>query len=116
MNYKTLYGKELSNPSTNFFIFETKGSGVKHDDVEYDNEAATEALQDIQNENYHVDDQKSEAPRRSKQSVFSNKVKNNYGNTCAMCGIKTKVLLIGSHIIPWATRKDIRLDPSNSYF
>ena len=81
--------------------------------IEYDHEAATEALQDIQNENYHADDEKSEVNRRSKQSVFSNKVKNNYGNTCAICGIQTKSLLIGSHIIPWATRKDIRLDPSN---
>jgi len=82
-------------------------------DLEYDNEAATEALQGIQNENYFVDDQKGEAPRRAKQSVFSNKVKNNYRNSCGLCGIQTKALLIGSHIIPWATRKDIRLDPSN---
>lgn len=82
-------------------------------DIEYDNVAETETLQDIQSENYHADDEKSEATRSSKQSVFSNKVKNNYGNTCAICGIQTKSLLIGSHIIPWATRKDIRLDPSN---
>ncbi|PSW10327.1 HNH endonuclease [Photobacterium rosenbergii] len=239
MNYKTLYEKELSNPDTNFFILDTKGSGVKHDDADfikyswrtnkfglvnvgdlfiyrrpgkasetgkfyffgagkietiasafdtkgevddekrvngaitkplpfvndihpedledfdwhfkdrkpdtwmyffnqygmnkidredfialmdiaedgidsdYDNTAATEALQDIQNENYHAEDEKSAAARRSKQSVFSNKVKNNYGNTCALCGIQTKSFLIGSHIIPWAKRKDIRLDPSN---
>lgn len=82
-------------------------------DIDYDNEAATEALQDIQNENYHADDEICESKRRSKQSVFSNKVKNNYGHTCALCGIQTKAMLIGSHIIPWATRKDIRLDPSN---
>jgi len=239
MNYKNLYEKELSHPSTNFFILDTKGSGVKHDDAdfikyswrtnkfglvnpgdlfiyrrpgkasetgkfyffgagkietivsaidsgvevddetrvngaikkpfpfidnlhpddlnnfrwrfkernpdtwmyffnqygmnridredfvalmdlaegnsdnEYDNEAATKALQNIQNGNYHVEDQKGEAPRRAKQGVFSNKVKNNYRNSCGICGIQTRSLLIGSHIIPWATRKDIRLDPSN---
>jgi putative restriction endonuclease len=80
---------------------------------DYDNEAATEALQGIQNGSFYADDEKGSTPRRSKQSMFSNKVKNNYGNTCAICGIQTKSLLIGSHIIPWSTRKDIRLDPSN---
>lgn len=81
--------------------------------IDYDNNAATEALQNIQTKNYYVDDIKSESTRRSKQIVFSNTVKNNYRNKCAICGINTKTLLIGSHIIPWATRKDIRLDPTN---
>ena len=40
-------------------------------DIEYDNDAATKALQDIQNGNYHAEDQKGEAPRRAKQGVFS---------------------------------------------
>ncbi|EKO5149299.1 HNH endonuclease [Vibrio fluvialis] len=80
---------------------------------DYDNEAATDALQHIQTGNYHAEDEKVEGKRRSKQQVFSNQVKSNYGNCCAICGIKTRAFLVGSHIIPWSVRKDIRLDPSN---
>lgn len=93
---------ELANTNTN-----------TNTESDYDNEAATVALQSIQNGIFFVDDEKGSAPRRSKQTIFSNKVKNNYGNACAICGIQTKSMLIGSHIIPWRIRKDIRLDPSN---
>lgn len=81
--------------------------------IEYDNEAATEAMQHIQTGDYYVEDEKGDGKRRSKQQVFSNQVKSNYGNCCGICGIKTRAFLVGSHIIPWSVRKDIRLDPSN---
>jgi len=82
-------------------------------DEEYDAESATNAAQNIQKGDYSAEDNDAPGKSRSKQQVFSNKVKTNYGNKCAICSISTKEFLIGSHIIPWARRKDIRLDPSN---
>tara|TARA_R110001599_G_scaffold336565_1_gene554380 strand:- start:24340 stop:25260 length:921 start_codon:yes stop_codon:yes gene_type:complete len=83
------------------------------DEYEYDSEAATRAAQDIQQENYYVDDEVGEARRRSKQGVFANQVKSNYKNKCAICGISTKPFLVGSHIVPWSKDKSCRLDPAN---
>ena len=40
-------------------------------------------------------------------------IKNNYHNKCSITGIKTRELLIGSHIIPWSQNKKKRLDPRN---
>ncbi|WP_169334839.1 HNH endonuclease [Salinimonas chungwhensis] len=85
----------------------------KHLDYDYDVEMATSTSQAMQRGNYHADDEVSFAKRRTKQSVFSNNVKNLYGNQCALCKLKTKALLTGSHIVPWSARKDIRLDPAN---
>ncbi len=84
-------------------------------DLEFDKEpeAETEATKDIQTGNYEVDDKEGRTKVRAKQQVFSNKVKTNYNNQCAICSIKTKEFLIGSHIIPWSKRKDIRIKPSN---
>lgn len=67
----------------------------ENDDISYDPKAATEALQSIQRKNYYVEDEKGSYAKRSKQSVFSNTVKNNYKNQCAICGITTRSLLIG---------------------
>ena len=75
--------------------------------------AATEAHQNIQLGNYSVDDKEGKTKLRVKQAVFSNKVKDQYKVSCAVCGLKTRSFLIGSHIVPWSENKDIRLDPSN---
>lgn len=82
-------------------------------ELEYDNTAATEAVQAIEQHNYGVPDNLAIVKVRAKQQMFSNQVKTNYSNRCAICGISTKDFLIGSHIIPWAKRADIRLDPAN---
>jgi putative restriction endonuclease len=86
-----------------------------HVDWDFDKEpeAEVDASKDIQTGNYEVDDKEGKTKIRAKQQVFSNKVKTNYNNQCAICSIKTKEFLIGSHIIPWAKRKDIRIKPSN---
>ncbi|HSI43107.1 MAG TPA: HNH endonuclease [Methylotenera sp.] len=78
-----------------------------------DPEAATEAHQDIQQGNYSVEDRLGTTKIRSKQNAFSNKVKDQYKVSCAVCGIKTRLFLVGSHIVPWALDKSIRLDPKN---
>lgn len=83
------------------------------DDDEYDPEAATEATQNMQKGIYSVNDREGVRKMRSKQAAFSNKVKTNYRNRCAVCSLSTKQFLVGSHIIPWSDRKDTRLDPAN---
>jgi hypothetical protein len=47
------------------------------------------------------------------QTFFRKVVLASYQNTCCMCGIAIPVVLIASHIIPWGTAKDKRLNPSN---
>jgi putative restriction endonuclease len=88
---------------------------ISESNVEFDKEpdAEAEATKDIQSGNYEVDDKEGKTKIRAKQQAFSNKVKTNYNNQCAICSIKTKEFLIGSHIIPWSKRKDIRIKPSN---
>lgn len=105
------YGMNKINK--NDFVSLVKLSELSDIDVEYDGEGATEAVQSIQKGNYYVSDHESRRKVRSKQGVFSNKVKTNYNNKCAVCLISTKEFLVGSHIVPWSKRADIRLDPSN---
>lgn len=71
------------------------------------------AIQAQQRQDYFVDDHKVIQNQRIGQSVFSEQVKKNYGYVCAVTGIRSKSFLVGSHIIPWSVRKDIRLDPKN---
>ncbi|MDE9452619.1 HNH endonuclease [Xenorhabdus bovienii] len=95
--------------SDGLYIYENK------EDVDhfYDNAAATDAVLAIEKGNFFVEDEKGIAKKRAKQSVFSNRVKDNYRNCCALCGINIRALLIASHIIPWSKDKRYRLDPSN---
>lgn len=79
----------------------------------FDFEEAKTTLQNIQKKDYSVEDERSWTKTRTKQAVISNEVKVNYKHQCAICKLSTIDFLIGSHIIPWAKRKDIRLDPSN---
>jgi putative restriction endonuclease len=55
----------------------------------------------------------SEVKIRAHHKAFAEKVKANYGFTCYICGLTNRDFLVGAHIIPWAERKDIRLDPRN---
>lgn len=64
--------------------------------------------------NYRVEDQEgSSKTRGAAQKVFANQVKLEYGFQCAVTGIKTKELLVASHIVPWSEDKDNRLNPRN---
>lgn len=87
-------------------------ASIEIDDF-YDPSVATQTIQDMQNENYRAEDEKSVGKKRTRQGIFANKVKSNYNNECAICKVRTKSFLIGSHIIPWSKNKDIRLDPAN---
>ncbi|MHA2960203.1 HNH endonuclease [Priestia megaterium] len=70
-------------------------------------------IQKQQQKNYSVEDSISLQKRRVGHKVFADQVKLNYAYTCAVSGIKTKEFLVASHIVPWAKRKDTRLDPQN---
>ena len=50
---------------------------------------------------------------RQKQSVFRQRVLDNFGNQCCLSRISEPCLLIASHIVPWAKRTDSRLNPRN---
>jgi putative restriction endonuclease len=96
------------------FINIIKLSHCDYDDsINYDIETAIETHNKIENDDYFADDKMSFVKIRAQQNEFSKSVKLAYNYSCGICGIKNKEFLIGSHIIPWADNKEIRLDPSN---
>jgi len=65
---------------------------------------------------YAIENRKTEIQQRLKQSVFRKRVSENFGGACCLSGIAEHRLLIASHIIPWSKRIDTRLDPANGLF
>ena len=51
--------------------------------------------------------------QRRGQDYFRSIVLNNYGEQCAVSRIPVRELLIASHILPWATHPEYRLDVRN---
>ncbi|TNC83571.1 MAG: restriction endonuclease [Thalassolituus sp.] len=47
------------------------------------------------------------------QSIFRKMVLENYQGKCCFSGVDIPQLLVASHIVPWADREDIRLNPRN---
>jgi hypothetical protein len=47
------------------------------------------------------------------QAFFRSMVLASYHDQCCMCRLSCKALLIASHIVPWAARPELRLDPRN---
>jgi putative restriction endonuclease len=62
---------------------------------------------------YAIENRKIEIEQRQKQSLFRKRVMQNFGSKCCVSNIKEKELLVASHIVPWASRIDSRLDPAN---
>ncbi len=62
---------------------------------------------------YEIENKKQEIYVRLKQSLFRRKVLQNFSFTCCVSGITEEDLLVASHIVPWSTNKQIRLDPAN---
>ena len=50
---------------------------------------------------------------RVNQSLFRRIILNNYSESCAICNINLKDLLVASHILKWAENKANRLNPQN---
>ena len=107
------YGMELITKE-DFIKLYNLGSGNEIFNNENNSNEEIKFHNQIEKQDYSVDDKFSKTKTRgSAQKVFSEKVKTIYNCRCCISGINTKSLLIGSHIIPWAIRKDVRLDPSN---
>jgi hypothetical protein len=47
------------------------------------------------------------------QAFFRSAVLASYNDQCCICLMPCRELLIASHIVPWAARADLRLDPRN---
>jgi predicted restriction endonuclease len=64
-------------------------------------------------EEFTGDDFLSQAKRRKGQQIFAQRVKENYGGSCAICGITEGRFLVAGHIVGWAEDKAHRLNPAN---
>lgn len=62
---------------------------------------------------YVPDNRATRSTRGSAQRVFADLVKQNFGHQCAVTGIRTRSVLVASHIVPWAVDPSIRIDPGN---
>jgi putative restriction endonuclease len=54
-----------------------------------------------------------EVKTRVNQSVFRQMILANYNTNCAITGIDIPELLLASHIVPWSTNENERLNPEN---
>ena len=50
---------------------------------------------------------------RVNQALFRKVVVNNYANTCAICSLDIRGLLVASHILKWSENEEHRLNPTN---
>jgi hypothetical protein len=62
---------------------------------------------------FEIENKRQEINVRLKQSKFRRLVLENFEGTCSISNIKEENLLVASHIIPWADKKEVRLDPAN---
>ena len=62
---------------------------------------------------YSVEDYISSVKTRKLQTFFRKTILASYGFKCCITGIAHSELLVASHIIPWKTDKDNRLNPHN---
>lgn len=62
---------------------------------------------------YTAQDTVSIQKRRVGQSLFRKAVMIRYDTRCVITGLRHEDLLIASHIVPWQSRPESRLDPAN---
>lgn len=67
----------------------------------------------ISEQDFEGHDREVVIKQRVDQSAFRAMILNNYNDTCAITGINDRRLVIASHIIPWADKKETRLNPEN---
>lgn len=93
-------------------ILNRSGNDINYTDINNTREDA-DFYNKIRKGEYRVEDSIGNVKIRKGQKAFSDKVKLNYQNKCAITGINTRCFLVGSHIIPWRDDKDNRLNPRN---
>jgi putative restriction endonuclease len=62
---------------------------------------------------FAIENARREISIRLKQSIFRKETLANFENKCCLTGATEQDLLVASHIIPWASRIECRLDPAN---
>ncbi|MFP9470737.1 HNH endonuclease [Pectobacterium brasiliense] len=62
---------------------------------------------------YHGGERLTQVKTRIGQQLFRKRVLSNYGERCCVTGLEEPALLVASHIQPWKTAAEYRLDPSN---
>jgi len=67
----------------------------------------------IEEVDYGIENAKKEIAVRLKQSKFRKEVLRNFNYKCCLTGIEETGLLVASHIVPWASKIESRLDPKN---
>lgn len=74
-----------------------------------------ESLSELNDEEIEIEGLEREAiiKARVNQSFFRKTILAAYNSTCCITGINKSELLIASHIIPWATNKELRVNPTN---
>lgn len=80
-----------------------------------ENDGLGERAQDefLHDQDFSAHDIQATTTVRQGQGKFRKIVLASYENKCAISGLKDERLLIASHIAPWATERDRRLDPRN---
>ena len=89
-----------------------------HDDWDSAIEKAQELLRndflvEDGEKDFSSEDVITEVKVRRKQHFFRNTIISSYNNTCCISGLNYSKFLIASHIKPWSTDKDNRLNPRN---
>ncbi|WP_323635678.1 HNH endonuclease [Pectobacterium polaris] len=68
---------------------------------------------DSEPHNYYGGERLSQVKTRIGQQLFRKYVLSNYGERCCVTGLEEPTLLVASHIRPWKTAPEYRLDPRN---
>jgi len=50
---------------------------------------------------------------RVNQNFFRSMILAGYDNSCCVCGLPIRCLLVASHIVPWSSDKTLRMNPRN---
>ena len=70
-------------------------------------------LSEDEKNDYSIETRRAEVKLRIKQSVFRQRVLENFEGKCCLSNISESDMLVASHITPWKDRVDSRLDPRN---
>ena len=103
-------GKQISIPKPG--ISAMPGYVRVSDHTTLDGQDAVPLTADESND-YAIENRKIEIESRQKQSVFRQRVMQNFECRCCLSEISEQELLVASHIVPWAKRIETRLDPAN---
>jgi putative restriction endonuclease len=77
------------------------------------NNCEVESINSFESNDYYVENLKAYIKVRQYQTKFRKDILALFNGKCALTGINDTKFLVASHIIPWADRKESRLDPAN---